>query len=152
MSKAATETERFSKAVANAGIDPDDLNSLLDLEAESWGTAESPPPEGAKLVGWIVSVEQREDGPFGAYPIATILSEDGKLVKLHAFHTVLSGRVAAANAGDRIGVKYKGRKASSTPGQSDYYDYAVIVQRRGPVAAHQLASGELPALPSELAN
>lgn len=135
--------EGFADAIVTAGIDPNDIGSLLDLDAEPWGTAENPPPEGSKLVGWVVAKTTRDDSPFGPYPIVTVLTEDGKLVSLHAFHRITRDLAGAAQQGDRIGVKFKGRKPSAVSGQSDYYNYSVILQRR-----HALDAGvaDAPAL------
>lgn len=96
------------------------LTDRLDTDfAPGWR-----PDPGDKLIGEVVSVTERT-GDFGPYPVVTVRCDTGDELALHAFHTVAAAKLAeqAPRAGERIGIKYKGKR------DGRYHDYSVVVER-----------------------
>ena len=104
------------------------LEDALDLDIAGWN-----PDEGAKLVGTVLYVVESVDSEYGEYPMVGVASTDGEIVNVHCFHTVLRNALNRWKVvpGDRIAIKYKGRKESQVQGRSPYGDYNVIVQKAG---------------------
>jgi hypothetical protein len=94
-----------------------------DLEfPEAWR-----PKAGEYLIGTVTSLDER-DGEYGSYPIVTVVTDDGKRLAFHAFHTVARGELARLRpkVGDEIGIKYHGRDA-----ERGYERYTMRVDRPG---------------------
>ena len=104
------------------------LDQALDLDFAGWN-----PAEGDKLSGTVLYVVEAVDSEFGEYPMIGVATDDGEAVNVHAFHTVMRNALDRwkVSPGDRIGIKYKGRKESKIAGRSPYGDYNVIVQKAG---------------------
>jgi hypothetical protein len=102
---------------------PEDLDERLDAEfAPAWR-----PEAGEKLVGQIVVISERTGG-FGRYPIVTLRQDDGSDLAIHAFHSVLSSRLAEVQPkpGERLGVKYEGKVEGA---KQPYHSYKVAIDR-----------------------
>lgn len=118
------------------------LEDALDLDFAGWN-----PNAGDKISGTVLFVTTSTEGEFGSYPILTVATDDGEGRSLHCFHTVLRNAVEGyrVSPGDRIGVKYNGKKKSKQT-DMEYDSYNVLVQKAGqaeltaPAAA--LASGD----------
>ena len=80
----------------------------LDSFPEAWR-----PETGDKLVGTIISLDEREN-EYGVYPIVTVLTDAGDELSWHAFHTVAKNELAKLEprVGEQIGIKYHGRDKS----------------------------------------
>ncbi len=103
---------------------PATIAEALDFDFTGW----SPDP-GAKVSGTVVSKSESSEGDWGTYTILNVITDDGEGVAIHCFHTLLRGLADSAEAGDRVGVKYKGTHPSKVEGRSPYADYNVILQR-----------------------
>ena len=106
-----------------------DMLDELDEEpviAEAW----IPDQEGDTIIGTVESVTQR-DGEHGMYTIVTIQTDDGELVAVHGFGTVLAGHIEKdkPQSGDRYAIRYAGERASKN-GRT-YKDWRTAI-RRGP--------------------
>src|SRR5436305_3395773 len=100
-----------------SSISPDRLDSF----PEAWK-----PKAGDKLVGQVVGLDTRET-EYGEYPIVTILTEDGRELAFHAYHTVARNELAKLQPGVRetLGVKHFGKAESGS-----YERYRVLVLSR----------------------
>jgi hypothetical protein len=132
------DAEVEAKLAAVSG--PIDMEAALDLEAPGW----KPEPD-EKLIGTVVytSTTSGSHPEYGDYPIVMLITDDGELRTLHAFHSVLRNAVErqAPAAGDRIGIKYKGRKTEGGQMGTGYEDYNVIVTKQ-PSNQSALPAGE----------
>lgn len=100
-------------------------------DAEGWR-----PEPGDVVIGVVDEVTSRE-GDYGPYPLIVIEQEDGELVAVHAFHTVLKNEIEAQapSVGDEIGVKYLGTqepKGGLKKGQDPFHAYRVRLDRKSP--------------------
>lgn len=75
------------------------------------------PEPDESIEGTIVTIAERENGTFGAYPIFTIEKSDGESTSVHAMHANLQQGLAAINAqeGDRVRITYYGKVQKSNP-------------------------------------
>lgn len=99
------------------------LEDRLDRNSEGWR-----PKPGDQIVGRIVSLSMYTGGDYGDYPLLEVEADDGRLVAVHAFHTVLRrelGRQKPA-VGERIGIRYLGRH------DRGYEHYRVVMDRDAP--------------------
>lgn len=91
------------------------------------------PEEGDSILGVVASVSIGPDNGFGPYPIITILTGEGELVAVHAFHTVLKDRLVdiRPKVDEIIGIKYLGHvlPEEGSKGVNDYYAYKVLINR-----------------------
>lgn len=108
------------------GSTPLDLDQLLDQDIAAWR-----PEAGDKVVGTVVNLDiAGNESAFGSYFLLTIRADaTGELVNVHAFHTVLGRELArkSVGQGDRVGIKYLGRV--ERPGEPDFENYRVVVDR-----------------------
>ena len=99
-------TQRGHRSSKSAWTMPD-IMELLEADIEAWR-----PETGDVVIGHIVMLKTAGEGTaFGSYPLITIQADnDGSLVNVHAFHTVLRNELMRAEigVGDRIGIKYMG--------------------------------------------
>jgi hypothetical protein len=93
----------------------------LDSFPEPWK-----PSAGDKLAGEIISIDVRET-EYGEYPIVTVLTNDGRELSFHAFHTVARNEIAKLEpeVGERIGIAYHGKSADGR-----YERYRVLMLDR----------------------
>jgi hypothetical protein len=101
------------------------LEDRLSRDPEPWR-----PKPGDRLVGEILSIEQR-DGDYEPYPLLSILADDGVEWNFHAFHTVAKRELAKQRpaVGDRIGVRYAGKRDGAN---GEYDHYRILVERAEP--------------------
>lgn len=103
------------------------LSDALDAShAEAWR-----PQPGDKLIGRVVSIDQRDDYNDDPYPVVTVQPEQGDPLAWHAFTTVGKAELAKwrPEIGETIGVIYKGRHP-----ERKYHLYRVAVDGRPPSA------------------
>lgn len=99
----------------------------LDVQgAEGWK-----PEEGDTIVGHIQNITASMPGQYGIYPIVTLVTEEGELVNVHAFHTTLRNRLLEKRpkVGEKVAIRYNGRVQSKDRNRSPYYNYSVVVDR-----------------------
>ena len=92
---------------------------------EEYGTAWRP-QAGDTVSGIVESIKLIDPNGRGAYPCVDIREDDGELVSVHAFHSVLRRELArkAPGLGDRIGITYQGmREGGQNP--DGYHAYRV---------------------------
>lgn len=106
-----------------AGMSPKD-RLLLRSQAEPWT-----PEEVGAYIGGICFGTTVASSDFGEYPLAWILTDDGKPVTVHAFHATLRKVVERLVAGDRFDCVYEGTKPSKVRGQSDVHLYQCEVTK-----------------------
>ena len=111
---------------------PTTIDEALEFDFTGWN-----PQPGAKVSGTIVSKSESSEGTYGTYPILNVITFDGEGVALHCFHEQLRRMAETAEAGDEVGVKYKGTKTAAASG-NEYADYNVILRHTAPA----LPSGE----------
>jgi hypothetical protein len=81
-------------------------------------------PVGCDRNPWGVRIGPDEFG--SPYPLLEVETDDGEVVAVHAFHTVLKNELAKKrpDVGDRVGIKYLG-----TPPGKNYESYRVVIER-----------------------
>ena len=114
--------------------DPTHADMLEQLEKEAakgWV-----PQVGDTILGTVVSVKSSFSNENGNYPIVTLMPDDGEAVAVHCFHQTLKGALLEARPqlGERIAIKYSGKKQSKTRKNPDgtpteYYQYSLVVDR-----------------------
>lgn len=115
------------------------LRDRLRQEVEGWR-----PEPNDEVFGQVVSISERE-GDYDPYPYIEIDDEDsGKIIGVHAFHTVLKNEIAAKKpqVGDTLGIVYLGKQTSkrvNAQGKSSEFEAYRVV--------HESGSGEPPAAP-----
>jgi hypothetical protein len=139
----ASKTEESTEPIDETRPEPEGFDPL-DLDAHGWK-----PEAGAKLWGYVVKVESvpsefydpNVGGSNATYPLVQVLTDDGELVNVHCFHSVMRSFVENSRPahGDRMGVKYKGRKLEGGRLGTGYEDYNAIL-----VPADRLAISERP--------
>lgn len=105
------------------------IEDRLDREpAPGWR-----PNPGDQVVGKIVEISEAPGTDFGPYPLITIEQADGTEVAVHAFHSVLKNEIDSKRPteGDRIGIRYLGKK-TGTNGGREYEAYRVVIERATP--------------------
>src|SRR2546430_1517099 len=114
-----------------------DLDDRLDSESEHWKAEEA----GDRIVGEIVDIYERA-GDWGPYSVVDLKTDDGEVFSVSMAGTILAQEFEARspNIGDRLGIKYLGKKATKN-GKSEYKNYRVVVERApGSVAAPRAAA------------
>jgi len=106
------------------------LRDRLNQEVEGWR-----PEAGDEILGEVVTVDTRE-GDYGPYPYIEVEDEaTGKIVGVHAFHTLLKNEISQKRpqVGDTLGVKYHGKretKRTDSKGRTQEYEsYRVVFER-----------------------
>lgn len=146
MTKEQSTTDITPAEVEEAFTHGMSLEDALDFDFAGWK-----PEPGAKLTGTVVYVTRTDGGhpefeansADGKYPLVAVITTDGELVSIHAFHSALRNAIEgqAPQAGDTIGVKYKGwkiksgRDPKSKATMDGYEDYNVIVQHAAALPA-----------------
>lgn len=100
------------------------LDALAVQGASGWK-----PNEGDTLMGTIQAITASNPGQYGIYPIVTVITDDGEIVNVHAFHNTLRNRLLQnrPKLGEKIAVQYLGRVQSKDKNRSPYYNYAVVI-------------------------
>lgn len=102
----------------------------MDLSyAQGWK-----PEPGDVLVGEVTDISVGQSLYGGAYPIITVQPEDGgEPVAIHGFHTGLKARFLELKpkVGERLGVKYDGKRPLKSDNTKDVAVYIVKVDGRG---------------------
>lgn len=107
-----------------------DVNQTEMLEALAvQGAAGWKPNEGDTIMGTIQSITASNPGQYGIYPIVTLLTQDGEIVNVHAFHNTLRNRLLQQRPkiGEKVAIQYLGRVQSKDKNRSPYYNYAVVI-------------------------
>lgn len=114
MAKAASESERSM------------LDRLQQESAEGWN-----PSDGDTLMGVIKSIKASQPNEYGIYPIVTVETDDGNIVAVHCFHTILRTRLLEKRPapGERIAIRYIGERQTKRDDDRSYHNYAVVVDR-----------------------
>jgi hypothetical protein len=118
-----SETSDIPQQLSDAfpGIEEDDsfvktpealqaLYTQVDRDVLGWR-----PEPGDKVGGILRDIEDSEEGEFGSYPILIIETPSGRLVGVHAFHTVLRNAIerkykrGTLRVGDNVAVLYQGQ-------------------------------------------
>lgn len=105
------------------------IEDRLDREtAPGWK-----PEVGDQVIGTIVEISERPGTEYGPYQVITIEQADGTEVAVHAFHGVLKNELESKQPteGDRIGIRYLGKKQGAT---REYENYRVVLERATPRA------------------
>lgn len=122
---------------------PRSLEDRLNAEpAKGWK-----PEAGDRVIGEIVSISQAPGTDWGPYPLIEVETDDGEAVAVHAFHTVLRTEIErlAPSEGDRIGIKFLGKKQGS---KQEYEGYTVVLERKTPRTADTPVMSAAPAAAS----
>lgn len=101
------------------------FDDRLAQDVEAW----IPKEAGDTVQGQVVTVDTRPSDYGEDYPYLEIEKENGTIVSVHAFHTVLKrelGRLGPKE-GDYIGIRYAGKEKGRT---ADYEKYRVLLDRR----------------------
>ncbi len=87
------------------------------------------PSESSELAGEITEISTRDRG-YGAYPIITILEDDGNKLAFHAMHSVARRELGKLRpeVGERISVVYDGKKTPRS-GRGSYHGYTIAMDR-----------------------
>lgn len=120
----------------------------MDLSyADGWR-----PEEGATLVGKVVSIDSGSSNyGGGTYPIVTVQPEGGgDPVAVHCFHAALKSRMMEArpNIGERIGIKFVGKRQHRTDPSLTVADYIVRVERQDAGNVWDRMEGRTPPTPA----
>lgn len=111
----------------------EELLGLL-AQVEKDVTAWRPEP-GDSVYGTFRDVDESSEGDFGSYPILTIETPSGRLVSVHAFHTVLRRNIerklsrGILKIGDEIAIQYRGTTGEGKGGKNAPEMYRVAVRR-----------------------
>jgi hypothetical protein len=118
------------------------MTNLSDQLDSGHAPAWKPDP-GAKLIGELITVDERLGYNDQPYPILTLRCADGD-VAVHAFHSVLRNEVGKQNPqiGETVAIKYAGEVAKED-GRGRYHSYRLVVDRsNSPVNLNKYASDE----------
>ena len=90
------------------------------------------PKKDDVLEGTVASIDSGNSA-YGVYPIVTIQQADGEKRAVHCFHTTIRGQLARIRpeVGDALGIKYLGKKKSSTNADRTYDAYRVVASGKG---------------------
>ena len=108
------------------------LNLITQVERDV--TAWRPEP-GDSVYGVFRDIDDSSEGDFGSYPILIIESTSGRLVAVHAFHTVLRRNIerklnrGILRIGDEIAIQYRGPVGEGKGGKNPAEMYRVAVHR-----------------------
>jgi hypothetical protein len=125
------------------GYDWSLLEDAVEYDFTGWQ-----PEEGDSIIGTVAYVTEGQ-GNYDPYPMVAVITKEGASVMIHAFHLVLQSAIERQKpvAGDKIAVKYIGRKPSKVPGNDPMHVYNVVVHHaQGGIA--MTAPEAAPALPS----
>ena len=103
------------------------LNQSEDEQkAEAW----NPENPGDNLLGVVVNIDRNAPGSHGRCDVAQIETRDGETRALWISNTVLKRRWEEHDPqpGDLIGVKYEGKRESSTTGR-EYKLFSLVVEK-----------------------
>lgn len=101
----------------------------IDQDVEGWR-----PEDGEKLVGKVLSVEERPSDYGDDYPYLEVETPEGEVKGVHGFHTVLKNELAAKKPlpGDDIAIKYfgkvTGKKTDAKGRLVEFEKYRVLVE------------------------
>ncbi len=100
-----------------------DLLAAVARETENW----IPETAGEQVAGEVLELDQIETA-FGIAPAVTLLTGDGREVRVAGFGTVLNRAIGAAQIepGDLLAVRFLGQKTAA--GGAAYKDYKVVVR------------------------
>jgi hypothetical protein len=87
------------------------------------------PEPGDTVIGKVEGLDRAEN-KWGAYPVVTLVTDDGERIAVHGFHTVLRNALRRARPmpGSRIAVRYVGLVSEDKSGKAlvqDYHGYQV---------------------------
>lgn len=99
---------------------------LTGADPEPW----KPEEAGDYVFGEVESIDQRE-GDYGEYDVVTLLTDNGDVLSVAIWGTVLQKKFAAVKAevGDNLGFKFLGERTPKKAGGKDYKDWNVFIQR-----------------------
>ena len=106
------------------------LFTQLDRDVVGWR-----PEPGDRIGGTLKDIEDSEQGEFGSYPILIIETPSGRLVGIHAFHTVLKNAIerrykrGTLRRGDEIAILYQGQIGEKTGTRDIPHMYKIAVNR-----------------------
>jgi|SRR6516164_4771199 hypothetical protein len=108
------------------------LNLLNQVEREvvAWR-----PEPGDSVFGTFRDIDDSSQGDYGSYPIIIIESPSGRMVAVHAFHTVLRNNIerkmhrGVLQIGDEIAIQYRGTQGEGKGGKNPAELYRVAVRR-----------------------
>lgn len=81
------------------------------------------------IFGRVDEIDDSRTTDYGAYRYVVLAQPDGTRVGVAGLGQVLAKRLAALEVGDRVAIRYEGRKPSKVAGQEDYHDYNVAIDR-----------------------
>jgi hypothetical protein len=81
------------------------------------------------VFGVVDEIDDTRTSDFGGYRYIVLAQPDGTRVGVAGLGQVLAKRIAGLEVGDRVAIRYEGRKPSKVAGQEDYHDYNVAVDR-----------------------
>lgn len=81
------------------------------------------------VFGRVDEIDDSRTTDYGPYRYVVLAAADGTRVGVAGLGQVLAKRLAALQIGDRVAIRYEGRKPSKVAGQEDYHDYNVAVDR-----------------------
>ena len=97
-------------------------------EPEPW----IPEEAGEYIIGELEEISERE-GDYGSYRVITLLTENGDVLNVAGFGTVLKGKLESlttADIGCNVAVKFLGEVANKKPGGKAYKNWNVSVERK----------------------
>jgi hypothetical protein len=120
---------RLGRRQARKAVMTAETESIADRLDKTYAPAWKPEP-GEKIIGELISVDERLGYNDEPYPILTLRQNDGGELAVHAFHSVLRNEVGKLNPqlGETIAVKYQGEVAKEG-GRGRYHSYRVVVDR-----------------------
>lgn len=81
------------------------------------------------VFGTVDEIDDSRTTDYGSYRYVVLAVPDGTRVGVAGLGQVLAKRLASLQIGDRVAIRYEGRKPSKVQGQEDYHDYNVAVDR-----------------------
>lgn len=97
--------------------------SMADLDAAQMVRSKA-------IFGQVDEIDDTRTTDYGSYRYVVIAQPDGTRIGVAGLGQVLAKRLAGVEIGDRLAIRYEGRKPSSVAGQADYHDYNVAVDRK----------------------
>lgn len=97
-------------------------------EPEAW----IPEEAGEYVIGELEEISER-DGDYGPYRVLTLLTDNGDVLNVAGFGTVLKGKfdsISQSDIGAKIAVKFLGEAPSKKPGGKPYKNWTVSVERK----------------------
>lgn len=122
-----------SDASSTVSTDMDDMLDQLDREHEAWR-----PEPGDKIVGILVDIHEVDDAYKDTnsnreptYPMLTLDLPDGRMLDVHAFHTILRNEIRRRHPqiGDVVGIKYLGQaEKAAGDTREPFHNYRTMVK------------------------